>query len=57
MLHVADLVEAFEAVRQNRKRAAGQIYNVGGGMERSVSVVEVLENIRAQLNLSDLVES
>ncbi len=49
ILHVADLVEAFEAVRRNRKRTAGQIYNVGGGMERSVSVVEVLEHIRTEL--------
>ena len=49
VLHVADLVEAMAAVRRNRDRTAGQIYNVGGGTDRSVSVLEVLESIRAEL--------
>lgn len=49
VLHVADLVAAMEAARQNRERTAGQIYNVGGGMGRSVSVLEVLETISAEI--------
>lgn len=46
VLHVADLIQAFDAVRAHRSLCAGEIYNVGGGPERAVSVLQVLETIR-----------
>ncbi len=49
VLHVADLVEAIAAARRHVSRTAGQIYNVGGGVERSVSVLQVLEQIGTEL--------
>jgi len=45
VLHVADLVDAMEAVRANRTRCAGEIYNLGGGMERALSIAEMLDVI------------
>lgn len=48
VLHVHDLMEAVQAVREHRDRCAGEIYNVGGGPQRAVSVLQVLETIRHQ---------
>jgi CDP-paratose 2-epimerase len=45
VLHVADLVDAMQAARENRERTAGQVYNLGGGPERAVSIVEMLDAI------------
>lgn len=43
VLHVSDLVSALEAARDFRAVTAGHTYNVGGGIERSVSVNELIE--------------
>lgn len=48
VLHVHDLVEAMVAVREHRRTTRGQIYNLGGGMERATSVLEMLKCIEAQ---------
>jgi CDP-paratose 2-epimerase len=45
VLHVADLIDAMEAVRANRARCRGEVYNLGGGMERAVSIAEMLNAI------------
>jgi CDP-paratose 2-epimerase len=45
VLCVHDLVRAFEKVRTQVEKTAGQIYNVGGGMENSVSLREVIDEI------------
>ncbi len=45
ILCVHDLVNAFDKVRTNINKTAGQIYNVGGGMSNSVSLVEVIDEI------------
>jgi CDP-paratose 2-epimerase len=47
ILHVHDLVDAMQAVYHERARTAGNIYNLGGGMERAASVMEMLEQISA----------
>jgi CDP-paratose 2-epimerase len=46
VLHVHDLVRAFEAARQNAERTAGEIYNVGGGVRNAVSLLDVVQKIR-----------
>jgi CDP-paratose 2-epimerase len=46
VLHVADLIAAMDAVRKNRDLTAGEIFNVGGGMDRAVSVLQVLQFIQ-----------
>lgn len=45
VLCVKDLVRAFDAVRRNQHVSAGQIYNVGGGMENTVSLLELIDEI------------
>ena len=60
ILHVADLMDAMMAVRQQPAVTAGQIYNVGGGPERAVSVREALREIerltgeKARLHFSEV---
>src|SRR5437016_12569470 len=45
VLCVDDLLKAFDAVWQHRATARGEIYNIGGGMENSVSLLELIEQI------------
>jgi len=45
VLAVDDLVLAFETVRAHIEKTAGHIYNVGGGIENSVSLLEVIDEI------------
>jgi CDP-paratose 2-epimerase len=45
VLCVKDLVRAFDAVRRNLAVTAGQIYNVGGGMANTVSLLELIDTI------------
>lgn len=42
VLHVHDLVDAMMAARNHRERVRGEVFNLGGGMERAVSVKEML---------------
>ncbi len=46
VLHVRDLVRAFETARQNSERTAGDIFNVGGGAQNAVSLLDVVQKIR-----------
>jgi CDP-paratose 2-epimerase len=46
VLCVHDLVRAFEEVRAQIEKTAGQIYNVGGGIDNSVSLREVIDQIQ-----------
>ena len=47
LLWVEDLVELFYRASQNRSVVSGKIYNVGGGSENSLSLLELLELLRA----------
>lgn len=38
VLFIDDLLDAYEAVIQNIDRAAGQVYNIGGGSENTISI-------------------
>ncbi len=49
VLHVHDLVDAMLAARNHRRLTQGQIYNLGGGPERSTSVLELLRGIEVEL--------
>jgi CDP-paratose 2-epimerase len=46
LLYVDDLVEAFLLAQANSRTLAGQAFNVGGGLEKTISLVELLELIR-----------
>ena len=45
VLHVHDLLDAIETAHRCVDRTSGQIYNLGGGPDRAVSVLEVLAMI------------
>jgi CDP-paratose 2-epimerase len=47
VLHVYDLIDAMSAARTHLPRTAGEIYNLGGGMSRAVSVLEMLDAIQS----------
>ncbi|MDP9039775.1 MAG: GDP-mannose 4,6-dehydratase [Acidobacteriota bacterium] len=45
VLHVHDLLDAMQAARASLARTRGNVYNLGGGMKRAVSILEMLEQI------------
>lgn len=47
LLYVDDLVEAMRLAGQHAQRLAGQAFNLGGGPERTVSLVELIDLIEA----------
>ncbi len=49
VLHVHDLVDAMLSARNHRRTTRGQIYNLGGGLSRSVSVLEMLRLIETHV--------
>ena len=52
VLHVYDLIDAMGAVRAHLPRTGGEIYNLGGGTVRAVSVVEMLDAIERSTGVS-----
>jgi CDP-paratose 2-epimerase len=52
VLHVYDLLDAMQAAQRASSRTSGQIYNMGGGPERAISVVEMLKAIERQTDVS-----
>ncbi len=48
VLHVHDLLDAMEAACKNAPHASGQVFNLGGGPERAVSVIEMIRAIERQ---------
>ncbi|MGZ4789747.1 MAG: GDP-mannose 4,6-dehydratase [Terriglobales bacterium] len=49
VLCVDDLVRAFEAARTHQRITRGQVYNVGGGQENSISLLELLAELEKLL--------
>ena len=43
ILFIDDLVDAFLLAQQNIKRLAGNAFNIGGGPENSISLLELLD--------------
>ena len=50
VLAVQDLVRAFEAAYERQETTAGQIYNVGGGADNTISLLELIERIEKLLH-------
>jgi CDP-paratose 2-epimerase len=57
ILFVEDLVRAFETVAENPERAAGQIYNVGGGPDNAISIWAEFEEFLQELTGKAIVPS
>lgn len=45
VLYVADLVDAFLLARENIRTLSAQAFNIGGGPERAISLLELLDMI------------
>lgn len=49
VLHVDDLVRAYEAAIRNPDKVAGQAFNVGGGPARTLSLLELIAMLEQRL--------
>jgi CDP-paratose 2-epimerase len=56
VLHVQDLVNAMGMAYAAREHTAGEIYNMGGGPERTVSIVEMLRMISQETGLKPILQ-
>ncbi|WMJ73381.1 GDP-mannose 4,6-dehydratase [Cytophagaceae bacterium ABcell3] len=45
VLFVQDLIKAFELASRNIEKLSGQAYNIGGGIENTTSLVELIHSI------------
>ena len=54
ILHVGDLIDAMQSVNDQREHTAGQIYNLGGGPQRSISIVEMLDAIQKETGVKPI---
>ena len=56
ILHVSDLVRAFASLVENKNTTIGQVYNIGGGPEKSVSLLETLDLLDELTDLRNKIE-
>lgn len=50
ILHVEDLVDAFLLALKNMEKISGQVFNIGGGPDNTISIKEILELIKNMVN-------
>jgi CDP-paratose 2-epimerase len=48
VLFIDDLIKAFELAYKKRNKTAGQIFNIGGGPENTMSLHELIESLEKQ---------
>ncbi len=46
ILYISDLIEAYEAAIKCRSKVAGEIFNIGGGKENTISLLESIEELK-----------
>lgn len=49
ILYINDLIKAFEMATDNIDKAAGKVYNIGGGRENTLSLLELIELIEEKI--------
>lgn len=49
LLYVEDLIRAYDLAIKNIKKVKGQVFNVGGGIKNSYSLLQVVELLEKQL--------
>ncbi len=52
VLHVGDIARAYEAAFENREKARGQAFNIGGGPSNTLSLLELLALLQSELKLN-----
>ncbi|MFV2045118.1 MAG: NAD-dependent epimerase/dehydratase family protein [Anaerolineales bacterium] len=50
ILHVRDLITAFEAAIEHIDVSRGQAYNIGGGSHNTLSLLELIDRLRAKVD-------
>lgn len=53
VLHAEDLIELYQAAYTKKNEIAGQAFNIGGGFENSLSLLELFELLAKTLGLSN----
>ena len=51
VLAIRDLLRAFEAAYENRRATAGQVYNIGGGVQNAISLLELIRKLERILKV------
>jgi CDP-paratose 2-epimerase len=51
LLYVTDAVRCYRAAHKQIAKAAGQVFNIGGGWENSMSLVELLSHLQTVLGV------
>jgi CDP-paratose 2-epimerase len=51
VLYVTDLARLFELALKNIKKVSGKVYNVGGGMSNTISLLELIHFLKERLSL------
>ena len=54
VLHATDLVNLYKDIYQFRDKVSGEVFNIGGGFENSLSLLELFNLLEKQLNISKL---
>jgi CDP-paratose 2-epimerase len=54
VLHAQDLIALYDSAYQNQKKSSGQIFNIGGGSENSLSLLELLDLLASEVGLNSL---
>lgn len=54
VLHANDLIDLYTTVYQQKEKVTGQIFNIGGGISNSLSLIELLDKLANMLNLERL---
>ncbi len=50
ILYIDDLINAYWLSYKNRKKVKGEIFNIGGGPENKISILEFIEYLKKKLN-------
>lgn len=50
ILHVDDLINAYQLAIKNTKVSRGEIYNIGGGVENSISLLELVSILQSKVS-------
>ena len=51
LLHVDDIISLYFKTAENIDKAKGEVYNIGGGTENSLSILELFELLESELNI------
>ena len=56
VLHSKDLIELYRKAYENREACAGEVFNIGGGLANSMSLVELFESLSQLLGITEGLE-